>query len=268
MRELPLIWCIPLSDFIFDGHKQESNADRTTKGVDQESDNSDYPNNITARVIVAGQTTKTSQKVHNLLCGMAAVSSDSEYVLCLDDDVLMHDSALAELVAYKRFYPASLLVTGYPLDVVSKKAGLMSYCMMAYHLPLSIPFSLRDETQFVWGGCMLFDSKDLALDSQIVGGSWQVSDNDCICNFCVIESWNVRMQMNQMAVSNSKVRLGKIKQDGGYSDDLIVAALSTALRRSVITPPTACFMSVLPDTVSFYQYWNYLRRQASHRLLQ
>ena len=136
------------------------------------------PPAVSARVVVAGRTSTTSQKVHNLLCGLAAAaSSKSDYVLCLDDDVTMHESALAELVAYKR-YPASLLVTGYPHDSVSTQASLWTYCMMAYHLPLSIPFSLRDETQFVWGGCMLFEAEDLAPGCQIVQRSWEVGSEE------------------------------------------------------------------------------------------
>lgn len=137
------------------------------------------PPAVSARVVVAGRTSTTSQKVHNLLCGLAAAaSSKSDYVLCLDDDVTMHESALAELVAYKERYPASLLVTGYPHDSVSTQASLWTYCMMAYHLPLSIPFSLRDETQFVWGGCMLFEAEDLAPGCQIVQRSWEVGSEE------------------------------------------------------------------------------------------
>ena len=44
---------------------------------------------------------------------------------------------------------------GYPLDVPQAGAGLATYCVMAYHWPLLIAFSLRTRIQFVWGGCML-----------------------------------------------------------------------------------------------------------------
>ena len=55
-------------------------------------------------------------------------------------------------------------MTGYPLDVPQPGAGLAAHCVMAYHLPLIIAFSLRPRTQFVWGGCMLLPLQLLRPD--------------------------------------------------------------------------------------------------------
>ncbi len=35
------------------------------------------------------------------------------------------------------------------------RASLLSYCMLVWHLPLLIGFSVAQRTAFVWGGCML-----------------------------------------------------------------------------------------------------------------
>lgn len=55
---------------------------------------------------------------------------------------------------------------GYPFDVPPPGAGLLTYAVLSYHLPLVIAFSLRQRTSFVWGGCMLFRTADLRADSQ------------------------------------------------------------------------------------------------------
>ena len=79
----------------------------------------------------------------------------SAYVLCLDDDVSPHRDLLHDMVAALSADPACFLATGYPVDIPDAGAGLMSYCMLAYHLPLIIAFSLGARAVNVWGGCML-----------------------------------------------------------------------------------------------------------------
>ena len=44
---------------------------------------------------------------------------------------------------------------GYPFDVTTKDSGLLMYSALTYHLPLLIGFCLP-QTQFVWGGFMVF----------------------------------------------------------------------------------------------------------------
>ena len=53
---------------------------------------------------------------------------------------------------------------GYPFDIPQPGAGLPTYCVMAYHLPLVVAFSLKPRIQFVWGGCMLLPLQLLRPD--------------------------------------------------------------------------------------------------------
>ena len=71
-----------------------------------------FADNITVKVLVSGPCKKTSQKIHNLLCGVRNANSCSEYILCLDDDMMLHPGTLLQLIANKRKYLRSLLVTG------------------------------------------------------------------------------------------------------------------------------------------------------------
>jgi hypothetical protein len=48
--------------------------------------------------------------------------------------------------------------------VPPRGAGLLTYCVLAYHLPLLIAFSIRQRTSFIWGGCMLMPLADLRTD--------------------------------------------------------------------------------------------------------
>jgi len=54
---------------------------------------------------------------------------------------------------------------GYPLDVPPPGAGLLTYAVLVYHLPLLIGFSLRPRAPFVWGGCMLLPLAHLRADT-------------------------------------------------------------------------------------------------------
>eukprot|EP00878_Enallax_costatus_P046060 GHUV01055652.1.p1 GENE.GHUV01055652.1~~GHUV01055652.1.p1 ORF type:complete len:139 (+),score=50.41 GHUV01055652.1:160-576(+) len=62
------------------------------------------------------------------------------------------------------------MVTGYPYDIVTAPntsnsnfwGRLCSYAAAAYHLPLSIGFSVADRGGFVWGGVMVLRANYLA----------------------------------------------------------------------------------------------------------
>lgn len=57
------------------------------------------------------------------------------------------------------------LYAGYPLDIPPPGAGLLTYAVLVYHLPLLIGFSLRPRAAFVWGGCMLLPLAHLRADT-------------------------------------------------------------------------------------------------------
>ena len=103
-------------------------------------------------------------------------------------------------------------------------ASLPAYAALAYHLPLSIVFSLRRRAPFVWGGCMMLRARELAAHH---GGRG------------ALRAW----------------------RDGGYSDDLLLAALCARERLPVATHRAALLPQLLPRRFGWGAYWNYLRRQ-------
>ena len=66
------------------------------------------------RVLVAGLTKNTSQKLHNMIYAIERVSEASEFVLMLDDDMLLHPGAVAGL-AKELAEPTVLAASGSPV---------------------------------------------------------------------------------------------------------------------------------------------------------
>ena len=186
------------------------------------SSTSTYGPNREGKVIISGHASTSSQKIHNLIAGIKAANQQAAYILCFDDDVHLHPGLLSSLVHHMQSAPELRVATGYPFDIPAEHAGLLSYAALAYHLPLVIAFSLRERTHFVWGGCMLFRGDDMRSD--VLG---------------FLKSWS----------------------DGGYSDDLTVAARCTQLGLDVLCPSYAIFPQWLDADYSGRKYWNYLRRQ-------
>lgn len=50
-------------------------------------------------------------------------------------------------------------------------------------------------------------------------------------------------------------------RDGGYSDDMTLAAIAGARKKLIFSPPVAVFPHPLASDLSFSRYWNYLRKQ-------
>ncbi|XP_061951669.1 uncharacterized protein LOC133674526 isoform X2 [Populus nigra] len=50
-------------------------------------------------------------------------------------------------------------------------------------------------------------------------------------------------------------------RDGGYSDDMTLAAVAGAHKKLITSPPVAVFPHPLSSDLSFSRYWNYLRKQ-------
>ncbi|EPS74108.1 ceramide glucosyltransferase, partial [Genlisea aurea] len=100
--------------------------------------------------------------------------------------------------------------------------SLGSYCIYEYHMPCSMGFATGGKTFFLWGGCMMMHADDFRTD-----------------------------------------RHGVVSQlrDGGYSDDMTLAAIAGAHKRLISSPPVAVFPHPLASDLSFGRYWNYLRKQ-------
>ncbi len=196
-----------------------------------------------ARLLAAGRAERSSQKIHNLLAGAAAAAPPPggggalnknaaakatttkpppAYVLFLDDDVRPHAAALADAVAALEADPSLRLASGYPFDLPPPNASLLAYAVLAYHLPLVIPFSLSERVDFVWGGFLLLRGADVAADALGLLAAWR---------------------------------------EGGYSDDLAAAARATELGLKVAVPRSAVFAQWVEPPPSVRAYWNYLRRQ-------
>ncbi|KAL3829929.1 hypothetical protein ACJIZ3_018731 [Penstemon smallii] len=100
--------------------------------------------------------------------------------------------------------------------------SLGSYCIYEYHMPCSMGFATGGKTFFLWGGCMMMHADDFR-----------------------------------------KNRHGVVSElrDGGYSDDMTLAAIAGAHKRLITSPPVAVFPHPLSSDLSFARYWNYLRKQ-------
>ncbi|URE32384.1 Glycosyl transferase family 2 [Musa troglodytarum] len=100
--------------------------------------------------------------------------------------------------------------------------NLGSYCIYEYHMPCSMGFATGGRTFFLWGGCMMMHAEDFRKDLYgVVSGL----------------------------------------RDGGYSDDMTLAAIAGQHKRLIWSPPVAVFPHPLARDLSFSRYWNYLRKQ-------
>ena len=74
---------------------------------------------------------------------MRAARPSSAYVLQLDDDITVPPTLLQQLMGRMLSDPAAWMATGYPFDVPPVDSTLAAYCVLVYHLPLLIAFSIR-----------------------------------------------------------------------------------------------------------------------------
>ncbi|XP_057447224.1 uncharacterized protein LOC130739027 [Lotus japonicus] len=100
--------------------------------------------------------------------------------------------------------------------------SLGSYCIYEYHMPCSMGFATGGKTFFLWGGCMMMHAEDFRQDN------------------CGVVS---------------ELR------NGGYSDDMTLAAIAGAHKKLITSPPVAVFPHPLATDLNFGRYWNYLRKQ-------
>eukprot|EP00238_Polyblepharides_amylifera_P007089 CAMPEP_0196576844 /NCGR_PEP_ID=MMETSP1081-20130531/6013_1 /TAXON_ID=36882 /ORGANISM="Pyramimonas amylifera, Strain CCMP720" /LENGTH=499 /DNA_ID=CAMNT_0041895561 /DNA_START=244 /DNA_END=1740 /DNA_ORIENTATION=- len=173
-------------------------------------------------VHVAAQATHCSQKIANQMAGVRASRAQSKYVLFLDDDIQLHPGSIQVLVDAMLEDSKVLVATGYPLDIPPVDSSMGTYCTMVYHLPLLVAFSHGTHAVHVWGGCMMLPLKEMRADSYGIMSAFQ---------------------------------------EGGYSDDLILASLCGARGRIVACPARAIFLNHMDPDWGFTKYWNYLRRQ-------
>lgn len=173
------------------------------------------------RIVFAGYATTSSQKIWNQMTGVKAIANDTKFVLFLDDDIMLRPSTVPAFVAEMEGRSDIFILTGYPLDVPNP-ASMGTYCALAFHLPLSIGFSTGGATTFVWGGCMMMRAED-----------WRENSHGLVTAL----------------------------ENGGYSDDMTLAAIASASKQLVVVPSYAVFEHDMSPGWSLRRYWNYLRRQ-------
>jgi hypothetical protein len=120
---------------------------------------------------------EADRQVSCSLCkGCRSVDNETKYVLCLDDDVEPHLDLLLDMATMLEEDRSMFMATGYPFDIPAPGAGLMSYCILAYHLPLIVVFSMSNRALNVWGGCMLLPAAHLHKDTygflKVLSGFW------------------------------------------------------------------------------------------------
>ena len=110
------------------------------------------------RVLVAGLTVRTSQKLHNLIYAIERISENTEYVLMLDDDMILHPGAVAQL-AHELHDPGVLAASGNSCDVPGERSVV---CAAACLLRLATDISVASgKANKAWGGCCMMRAADL-----------------------------------------------------------------------------------------------------------
>ncbi|KAG5559270.1 hypothetical protein RHGRI_008983 [Rhododendron griersonianum] len=196
----------------------------------------DFKDDVDAKIIVAGLSTTCSQKIHNQLIGVERMHKDSKYVLFLDDDVRLHPGSIGALTAEMEKNPEIFIQTGYPLDLPSGSLG--SYCIYEYHMFSS---ALFDGVCYWW--------QNIFPLGRVHDGKYQ------LLPFRTMHADDFR---------NNRHEVVSDLRDGGYSDDMTLAAIAGAHKRLITSPPVAVFPHPLASDLSFSRfvmYWNYLRKQ-------
>ncbi|KAK4771708.1 hypothetical protein SAY86_013483 [Trapa natans] len=101
--------------------------------------------------------------------------------------------------------------------------SLGSYCIYEYHMPCSMGFATSGRTFFLWGGCMMMHADDFRYDG------------------CGVASG---------------------LRDGGYSDDMTLAAIAGAHKKLISSPPVAVFPHPLASDLTFSQFILELSKEA------
>ncbi|KAG5559272.1 hypothetical protein RHGRI_008983 [Rhododendron griersonianum] len=186
----------------------------------------DFKDDVDAKIIVAGLSTTCSQKIHNQLIGVERMHKDSKYVLFLDDDVRLHPGSIGALTAEMEKNPEIFIQTGYPLDLPSGSLG--SYCIYEYHMFSS---ALFDGVCYWW--------QNIFPLGRVHDGKYQ------LLPFRTMHADDFR---------NNRHEVVSDLRDGGYSDDMTLAAIAGAHKRLITSPPVAVFPHPLASDLSFSRF--------------
>lgn len=180
------------------------------------------------RLAVAGVTSRSSQKIHNMLFALRDCTAD--FVAFLDDDIKVHRGTLDSLVFALRANPHALVSTGYSVEVPVAQATraqkelppFANQLIMVYRMINMISFSFT-RVPFCWGGCFCMPRQAIYEGSPSPYSAWV---------------------------------------DGGYSEDTILSHIAHQQGRSIICPRDAVLVNELHASNSIAKsYIPYLRRQ-------
>ncbi|XWS26775.1 hypothetical protein CRYUN_Cryun26dG0059200 [Craigia yunnanensis] len=177
---------------------------------------------------------------------------------------------LVESTEDPTYHAVSRLVTDFKDDVEAKiiVAGLSTTCSQKIHNQLVGVEKMHKDTKYVF-----FLDDDVSLHPGSIGAlTAEMEKNPDIFiqtgypldlpsgslgSYCIYEYH--MMHADDFRHDNYGVVSGL--RDGGYSDDMTLAALAGAHNRLITSPPVAVFPHPLASDLSFSRYWNYLRKQ-------
>lgn len=180
------------------------------------------------RLAVAGVTSRSSQKIHNILYALTDCTAD--FVAFLDDDIKIHRGTLDSLVSALLANPHALISTGYSIEVPivqttrTKKEPppFANQLTMIYRMINMISFSFT-RVPFCWGGCFCMQRQSIYEGSPSPYSAWV---------------------------------------DGGYSEDTIISHIAHQQRKAIICPRDAILVNELHSSNSITRsYFPYLCRQ-------
>jgi len=176
------------------------------------------------KIVVAGLSFHSSQKIHNLLEGVKHMNPLSDYVLFLDDDAEMRPVIMRDMIFHLEEDPSVLVVTGYPHEYIApttKSVSFAAYMLLGYRKLAYLNICLLHPPA-LWGGCLMLRRREL-VDS----------------NIGILEAWRER----------------------GYSDDMILGGRVHRLHRRMCHPTTCVLSTEVDPAYSFAKHFNYIRRQ-------
>ena len=126
-------------------------------------------------LMVAGVNWHCSQKIHNQMHGFERAMHSCDYVIVLDDDIKLHPGTIRCWVEELESDPRVLAASGYAFEYVGKGVtSLPAYFAMIWRCVASNGFSEpHDRPANVWGGAMMFRSKELRRNIYGLTDAWR-----------------------------------------------------------------------------------------------
>lgn len=109
-------------------------------------------NNVSAKIIVAGKASESSQKIHNLRCAVLEADEKSEIFVFVDSDARPNENWLRDLIAPLRDEKIGCS-TGYRW-FISKKGNFASEMRSVWNASIASALGANTNSNFCWGGSM------------------------------------------------------------------------------------------------------------------